>query len=108
MDFVNLTQIRSMTTVTSKHIEVTPGVCGGRARIAGHRIRVQDVVVWHEQKGMSPDEIVSRYPTINLADVYAVLAYYHDHFHEIRRQMQEDEDLVREMQAEIPSKMPKW
>ena len=96
-----------MTTVTSKHIEVTPGVCGGRSRIAGHRIRVQDVVVWHEQKGMSPDEIVSRYPTITLADVYAALAYYHDHFHEIRRQMQEDEDLVREMQAEIPSKMPK-
>jgi len=52
MDFVKLTQIRSMTTVTSKHIEVTPGVCGGRSRIAGHRIRVQDVVVWHEQKGM--------------------------------------------------------
>lgn len=95
-----------MTTVTSKHIEVTTGVCGGRARIAGHRIRVQDVVVWHEQKGMSPDEIVSRYPTITLGDVYAALAYYHDHFHEIRREMQEDEDLVREMQAEIPSKMP--
>ena len=95
-----------MTTVTSKHIEITPGVCGGKARIAGHRIRVQDVVVLHEQKGMSPDEIVSRYPTITLADVYATLAYYHDNFHEIRREMQEDEDFVREMQAEIPSKMP--
>ena len=87
-----------MRTVTSKHIEITPGVCGGKAPIAGHRIRVQDVVVWHEQKGMSPDEIVSWYPTITLADVYAALAYYHDNFHQIRQQIQEDEDLVRKMQ----------
>jgi uncharacterized protein (DUF433 family) len=104
---MNLNQIMFMTTVTSKHIEITPGICGGRPRITGHRIRVQDVVVWHEQKGMSPDEIVSRYPTITLADVYAALAYYHDNFQEIRRQMQEDENLVREMQTEIPSKMPR-
>ena len=65
------------------------------------------MVVWHEQKGMSPDEIISRYPIITLADVYAALAYYHDNFQEIRRQMQQDEDLVSQMQAEIPSKMPK-
>jgi uncharacterized protein (DUF433 family) len=96
-----------MQTVISEHIELTPGICGGRARIAGHRIRVQDVAIWHEQMGLSADEIVSRYPTITLADVYAALAYYHDHFQEIRQQMQADEDLVREMQAEIPSKMPK-
>jgi uncharacterized protein (DUF433 family) len=96
-----------MEAVISEHIEITPGVCGGRPRIAGHRIRVQDIVVWHEQMGLSPDEIVSRYPTITLSDVYAALAYYHDHFQEIRAHMQEDEDLVREMQAEIPSKMPK-
>ena len=29
------------------HIEITPGVCGGKPRIAGHRIRVQDIVVWN-------------------------------------------------------------
>jgi uncharacterized protein (DUF433 family) len=96
-----------MEAVISEHIEITPGVCGGRPRIAGHRIRVQDIVVWHEQMGLSPDEIVSRYPTITLSDVYAALAYYHDHFQEIRAHMQEDEDLVREMQAETSSKMPK-
>lgn len=96
-----------MEALISEHIEITPGVCGGRPRIAGHRIRVQDIVVWHEQMGLSPDEIVSRYPTITLSDVYAALAYYHDNFQEIRNHMQEDEDLVREMRAEIPSKMPK-
>nr|WP_263972196.1 DUF433 domain-containing protein [Pseudanabaena sp. ABRG5-3] len=29
-----------MTTVINSHIEITEGVCGGRPRIAGHRIRV--------------------------------------------------------------------
>ena len=36
-------------TLEKRHIEVTPRVCGGRARIAWHRIRVQDVVLWTEQ-----------------------------------------------------------
>ncbi len=44
-----------MTAVIAEHIKITPGVCGGKPRIAGHRIRVQDVVVWHEQMGMSPN-----------------------------------------------------
>jgi uncharacterized protein (DUF433 family) len=31
--------------VIKEHIEVTPGVCGGKPHIAGHRIRVQDIVI---------------------------------------------------------------
>lgn len=63
----------------SEHIEITPGICGGKPRIAGHRIRVQDVVIWHEHLGMSLDEIVYHHPSITLADVYAALTYYYDH-----------------------------
>lgn len=44
--------------VFTQHIEVTPGVCGGKPRIAGHRIKVRDIVIWHEKMAMSPDEIV--------------------------------------------------
>ncbi len=36
------------TSVIAEHIEITPGVCGGKPRITGHRIRVEDIVVWHE------------------------------------------------------------
>lgn len=57
-------------------IVCTPGVCGGRPRIDGHRIQVEDVAIWHERWGMSPDEIASEYPTITLPDVYSALAYY--------------------------------
>src|SRR5690349_4996666 len=65
--------------VIAEHIEVSVGVCGGKPRIAGHRISVQDIVLSHQRAGMSPDEIVSAFPTITLSDVYAALAYYHDH-----------------------------
>jgi uncharacterized protein (DUF433 family) len=92
-----------MTAVIVNHIEITPGVCGGKPRIAGHRIRVEDIVIWHEQMGMSPDEIVSQYPTITLAQVYAALAYYHDNFQEIRQQMAEDQAFALEMKAKTPS-----
>lgn len=34
-----------MTTLTSEHLQITPGVCGGKPCIAGHRIRVQDIAI---------------------------------------------------------------
>ena len=51
-----------MEYVDKQHITKTPGVCGGRACIAGHRIRVQDIVVLHEMRKLSPQEIVAEYP----------------------------------------------
>lgn len=80
----------------NKHIQVIPGPGGPKPRIAGSRIRVQDVVIWHEKLGMPPDEIVRHYPTITLADVYAALAYYWDHRDEIERAIQEEHALVEE------------
>jgi uncharacterized protein (DUF433 family) len=94
-----------METVIAEHIEITPGICGGKPRIAGHRIKVQDVVLWHEHLGLSPDEIVSQHPTITLADVYAALAYYHDHLEIIRQQIQEGEAFAEELRANTPSKL---
>jgi uncharacterized protein (DUF433 family) len=92
-----------MESVISEHIDITPGVCGGKPRLAGHRIKVQDVVIWHEQMGLSPDEIISHYPTITLADVYAALAYYHDHREEIRQQIREDKAFAQQLQAKTSS-----
>ncbi len=94
-----------MEAVISEHIESTPGVCGGKPRITGHRIRVEDVAVWHEHQGLSPDEIVAQFPQITLADIYAALAYYHDHREEIRVAMRQDEKFVEAMRAKTPSKL---
>lgn len=89
----------------SAHIESTPGTSGGKPRIAGSRIRVQDVVVWHERMGLSADEIVSRYPQLSLADVYAALTYYHDHRDEIEADMAHGKALADEVQKLFPSKV---
>ena len=72
-----------MADAMRDHIEIVQGPNGPKARVAGSRIRVQDIVIWHEKLGMSPDEIVHHYPTITLADVHAALAYYWDHRDEI-------------------------
>ena len=50
-----------------QHIAKTPGVCGGRACIAGHRIRVMDIVVWHEMRGCTAAEVAEMFPGITRA-----------------------------------------
>lgn len=59
-------------------ITVTPGVRSGKPRIAGRRITVSDVAIWHERLGMSADEIADSYD-LELADIHAALAYYFTH-----------------------------
>ena len=86
------------------HIEASPDVCGGKPRIAGTRIRVQDIVAWTELR-RSPDEIVDGYPHITLGDVYAALAYYHDHREEIDRQIREDDEFVAQLRAKSLTRM---
>ena len=90
-------------SVISEHIEITPNICGGKPRITGHRIKVQDIVIWHERMGMSPDEIIYHHPTITLADVYAALAYYHDHKEEIRGEIESGEAFANKLQGIQPS-----
>jgi uncharacterized protein (DUF433 family) len=85
-----------MADVIRDHIEIVQGPNGPKARVAGSRIRVQDVVIWHEKLGMSPDEIVHHYPTITLADVHAALAYYWDHRDEIERAIADEAAFVEE------------
>jgi uncharacterized protein (DUF433 family) len=87
------------------HIESSPDICGGKPRVVGSRIRVQDIVVWHERMGLSADEIVSRWPQLTLAGVYAALAYYHDHRPEIDAQMEAGGKLVEELRSLYPSKI---
>ena len=61
---------------------------------------MQDVFVWHELQGQSADEIVSRFPQLTMADVYAALAYYWDHHDEIQRDMQAESDLVTRLRQQ--------
>jgi uncharacterized protein (DUF433 family) len=92
-----------METPTGDRITKTPGVCGGRTCIAGHRVRVLDIVAWHEHQGMTPDDIVSHVPSLTLADVHAALAYYFDHMAEIQGEMRAERERVEESRRNHPS-----
>ena len=92
------------TTLLDHHIEITPDICGGKPRIAGHRITVQDIAIWHERLGKNADEIATEYD-LTLADVYAALAYYFDHRSEIDQQIEKSELFAKELQKNMPSKL---
>lgn len=95
----------TVKNVLAQHIDITPGVVGGKPRIVGHRITVQNIVIWHERMGMSADEIATNYK-LTLADVYAALAYYYDHRSTIDEAIREDEALVTELRNLTSSKLP--
>ncbi len=81
----------------------TPGTCGGRPRIDGHRVTVEDVAIWRERMGMSPDEIVSTHPTLTLSDVHAALAYFFENREAIEKDVQEGREFVDQLRAGQPS-----
>ncbi|RIK76979.1 MAG: hypothetical protein DCC68_18345 [Planctomycetota bacterium] len=87
------------------HIESRSDVCGGKPCIAGTRIRVQDVYAWHELRGQSPEEIVADFPQLTLGQVYAALAYSHDHRDEILAAVAEERTWAEQMKAGHPSKL---
>lgn len=76
----------------------TPGFCGGRPRIAGHRIRVQDVVLWHERLKMSVDEILLEYPSLDSGEIAAALTYYAEHRGEILDFLKEEDEFADAME----------
>jgi uncharacterized protein (DUF433 family) len=94
-----------MSAVLTERVTKTPGVYGGKACVAGHRIRVLDIVIWHEDLGMSPDEIVAAYPGLSLSDVHAALAYYFDNVDEIRNDIPRDDELADQLREQFPSKL---
>ena len=97
-------QVIMSTKTLDEHIELTPDTAGGKPRIRGRRITVQDLAIWHERLGKSADEIATEFD-LTLSDVYAGLAYYFDHREEIDRHIAEDNALVEALRAQTPSKL---
>ncbi len=71
------------------HVTKTEDVCGGKARIEGTRIRVNNVVFLHQQ-GMNDAGILEAYPDLTMAQIHAALAYYYDNREEIDGELSAD------------------
>src|SRR3954468_23673759 len=96
---VSLAPTEALRPLSREHIVSTPDTCGGKPRINGTRIRVKDVVLWHERMGMSPEAIVSEWSHLTLGNVYAALAYYDDNRDRIDAEMKTEEEFAAGLEA---------
>lgn len=71
-------------------IEFTPGICGGRARIAGTRVPVHRVAHYY-RLGYSPEEMLPLLNSLSLAQIHAGLAHTLANPEEIENALREEE-----------------
>ncbi len=83
-------------------IAITPGVCGGKPRIANRRITVEDIALWHERLGLTADQIAAEHG-LTPAEVYAALAYYFAHREDVERSIREGQTLAEAVRQATPS-----
>jgi uncharacterized protein (DUF433 family) len=86
-----------MAKVDYRNIEKVADRCGGRAVVAGTRIRVSLILDCYRQ-GMTVEEIVQSYPHLRPADVHDALAYACDHPDEIEADLAADDEGVAQRQ----------
>src|SRR5262249_48381981 len=78
---------------------------GDAIRVGKSRISL-DLVIEQYENGMTPEDMVRAYDTLELADVHAAIAYYLRHRDEVRaylnRRKEEAETLRAKIEAERP------
>ena len=65
-----------------------------------------DIVIQQFNNGAEPEAIAHGYPTLDLADVYAVIAYYLRHRKEIDDYLSARRDQAEKLRQEIEAKQP--
>jgi uncharacterized protein (DUF433 family) len=93
-----------MEITLNQYIDITPGIRGGKPRIAGTRMTVADIATLYLRMGQSLDLIAGKYH-LPLASVYAAMAYYYDHQDEIQQSMREDDAFADSLQSNYPSRL---
>lgn len=79
---------------------------GGVVRIGKTRITL-DLVVEQYENGMSPEDLVRAYDTLDLADVHGAVAYYLRHRGEVGAYMACREEEARMLRARIEADRPR-
>ncbi|MEK6656642.1 MAG: DUF433 domain-containing protein [Nitrospirota bacterium] len=86
---------------------VNKKIRGGEPVISGTGIRVMDIAIRHEVMGMSPDEIISALPHLNLSQVHDALSYYYEHKNEIDKRWRDEINGVESLKKTSTSLLEK-
>jgi uncharacterized protein (DUF433 family) len=78
---------------------------GGVVRVGKSRIAL-DLLVREYENGMTPEDMVRAYDTLELADVYAALAYYLRHRAEVKAYLDCREEEAARLRTLIESQAP--
>ena len=68
----------------------------GVVRVSGTRVTLDTVVVTFKQ-GATAEEIVHRYPSLRLGDVYASIAFYLNHQEDVEEYLQQRQQQAQEI-----------
>jgi uncharacterized protein (DUF433 family) len=79
---------------------------GGAVRVGKSRVSL-DLVVEQYENGMTPEDLVRAYDTLDLADVHAVIAYYLRHREEVRGYLTRRGEEARALRAKIEAERPR-
>lgn len=62
------------TTIISERITINPEICNGKPVIRGKRITARTILEYLSA-GDSPQDILEQYPSLEIEDIHAVLAF---------------------------------
>ncbi len=77
----------------------------GVLRVAGTRVTLDSIVMAFDL-GATPEEIVQRYPAVDLASAYAVIAYVLRHRESVDAYLSERSTAASKAQAEVETRFP--
>ena len=78
---------------------------GGVVRIGKSRVSL-DVIVRQYENGMSPEDIVRAYDTLDLSETYAVIAWYLRYRNEVQEYLKRREEEAEGLRVKIESERP--
>jgi uncharacterized protein (DUF433 family) len=77
----------------------------GTIRIGETHITLETIIAAH-QRGDTPQEIVDGFPSLELADVYALIAYYLQHQKNIDNYIRQQDKKADQLRHEIETNRP--
>jgi uncharacterized protein (DUF433 family) len=77
----------------------------GLIRVSGTRVTLSSLIAAYQQ-GQNPESIHSSFPTVPLADIYAIIAYYLHHQTELEAYLQQQDTEGQRIRAEWEAKHP--